>query len=221
MNTRLRLLVIFLGALVVAATFTFNLWFPLLVNPADIVLFPELPDDLYTAFEALPAERRDAYLAQRDVDTALTARMVVAALRAQRVAPDDQQINPQRSGQVEVLTTEFIPITVNRSATGKITLYEMPDGSRYFWLEDFSAIPGDSLRPFLSAVDQEMLLDLEQDEDGPLEYRLTLDDFILDPLRYDVGNQLYEVPADADLSLYNSLIIYSQGFNLLWAYAEF
>ncbi len=221
MNTRLRLFVIFVGALLVAATFTFNLWFPLVVNQADIVLFPELPEDLYPAFEALPVERRDAYLAQRGADTALAARMAVAALSAPRVVPDDQQANPQRSGQIAGLTMEFTPITPNRSATGKITLYEMPDGSRYLWLEDFTVIPGTGLRLFLSAVNAEALKTLAEDEDGPLEYRLTLDDFLLDPLRYEVGNHAYEVPREADLSRYNSVMLYSTDFNLLWAYAEF
>jgi hypothetical protein len=62
---------------------------------------------------------------------------------------------------------------------------------------------------------------LADDKDGPKEYRLTLDDFLLDPLRFEVGNQAYDIPREADLSRYNSVIIYSRGFDLLWAYAEF
>ncbi|GEM_PF-1750976 len=221
MNTRLRLFVVFIGALVVAATFTFNVWFPLILNQEDVILFPELPEDLYAAFENLPQERQDAYLELRGQNTALAARMAAAALNAPRIVPDDQQANPSLSGQVAVQTSEFVPISVNRSVTGKITLYELPDGSRYLWFEEFVAMPGQELRLFLSSVDADALLELAGDEDGPKEYKLTPDDFVLDPLAYDVGNQAYQIPSDADLSLYNSVIIYARGFDLLWAYAEF
>lgn len=222
MNTRLRLLVVFLGAVVVGATFSFNVWFPLVVNQDDVVLFPELPESLYEAFDALPEDRKTAYLEQRDANPAQAARMAVAALQPPRIVPNDQQENPQRSGQVASFTAEFTPITVNRSVTGKFTLYELPDGSRYLWFEEFSAVPGDDLRLFLSAVNETTLLELtEDDDDDNDEYRLTLDDFLLGPLRFEVGNHAYEIPVEADLSLYNSVIIYSDGFDLLWGYAEF
>lgn len=222
MNTRLRLLVILLGGLVVGATFTFNLWFPLVANQEDVVLFPELPESLQTAFEALSPERRTLYLELRESNPTLAAQMAVVALQAPRIVPDDQQANPNRSGQVEISTAEFTPISVNRSVTGNLTIYEMPDGSRYIWLEEFEAIPGDDLRLYLSAVDEDVLTALTQDDDEDSdEYVLTLDDFLLDPLRFEVGNHAYEIPREADLNRYNSVIVYSRGFNLLWAYAEF
>lgn len=219
MNARLRFLVVLLGAMVVAATFTFNLWFPLVVGEQNIVLFPELPEDMQEAFEALPPERLDDYLALRASDPALAARLAFAALQPPRIVPDEEQANPQRSGQVATLQGDFVGLTPNRTAEGTVTLYELPDGSRYLWLETFSTVPGLGLRLFLSSVTPELLLELAEAEDGPEEYRLSPEDLLLDPLRFEVGSQAYEVPSEADLSRYNSVIIYSTEFDLLWAYA--
>lgn len=221
MNTRLRLLMIVLGGMVVLATFTFNVWFPLVINQEDVILFPELPESLHEAFAALPQERQDDYLALRAVDTVMAARMAAAAVQPPRIVPDDQQIRPERSGQVELDSAEFVGLGVNRSAKGTVTVYELPDGSRYMWLEGFEVIAGDDLRFYFSAINEEGLEAILNSDDEPKEYRLTPDDYLLDPVRFEIGNQAYELPREADLSRYSSLIIYSRGFDLLWAYAEF
>lgn len=219
MNLRFRLLLILLGALLVAATFTFPLWFPATLDPSEIVLFPELPEALRAKFDALPPERRDNYLALRDEDVRIAANMAAYALQDPRPSPADQQENPARSGQVAVRDGEFVTLTPNRAAQGKVTLYELPDGTRYLWLEDFSAIPGPGLRLFLSSLTASAYAELLED-DLPGDYLLTLDDLLLDPLRYDAGNQAYEVPREADLDRYNAVLIYSTELNLLYTYAE-
>ncbi|MCU0476356.1 MAG: hypothetical protein MUC99_09635 [Anaerolineae bacterium] len=221
MNTRLRLLVVFLGGVLVAATFTFDRWFPPLVGDQNVILFPELPEALQEAFDALPSDQREAYLALRERDTVLAARMAAAALQAPRLAPEDAQDNPNRSGQVEIDTAEFEAIDPTRSATGTLRLYEMPDGSRYVWLEEFSVVPSAGLRLFLSALTVEEIEALARQDEGENEYKLTLEDLLLDPLRFDVGNQAYDIPREADLSRYNSILLYSTEFDLLWAIAEF
>lgn len=219
MNLRFRLFIIFIGAALVAAAFTFPVWFPLTLDPSEIVLFPELPESLQEAFETLPEEQRDAYLALRDEDVRLAALMAAYALQEPVASPEDQQENPNRSGQIAIRDGEFVAISPIRSAGGKVTLYELPDGSRYLWLEDFKVIPARGLRLFLSSLTAARFAELVAD-DEPGDFTLSLDDLLLDPLRFDTGNQAYEVPREADLNRYNSVLIYSTDLDLLYSYAE-
>ncbi|MBK9124379.1 MAG: hypothetical protein IPM16_14840 [Chloroflexi bacterium] len=219
MSARVRVLIILLGAVIVIGAFAFPVWFPLTLDPSEIVLFPEIPESLQDEFEALPADRRDNYLELRDEDVRIAANMAAFALQPPRVVPEDEQANPERSGQVAIRDGEFETITPNRSAQGTITLYELPDGSRYLWLQDFSVIPGPGLRLFLSDLDGAMLEELLND-DEPGDFRLSLNELLLDPLRYDVGNQAYDVPREADLGRYSSVIIYSTELDVLYSFAE-
>lgn len=219
MNLRFRLLIILIGAALVAAAFTFPVWFPLTLDPSEIVMFPELPESLQADFEALPEEQRNAYLALRDENVRQAALMAAYALQEPVPAPEDEQENPNRSGQVAIRESEFVTISPIRSAKGKVTLYELPDGSRYLWLEDFSVIPARGLRLFLSSLTAERFTELMEDEE-PGDFTLSLDDLLLDPLRFDTGNQAYEVPREADLDRYNTVLIYSTDLELLYSYAE-
>lgn len=220
MNNRLRFLVIFLGAIVVGVTFTFPIWFPMTLDPEDIVLFPELPDNVREAFAALPEAQQQAYLALRDENVTLAANMAVYALQPQNRSPDEEQENPNRSGQVEVESGEFRELTPIRRAQGIVTLYQLPDGTRYLWLEDFAVVPGPELRLFLSSLTTAQFNTLMTDRE-PGDFVLSLDELLLDPLRYDAGNQSYEVPREADLSRYNSVLIYSTRYELLYSFAPF
>ena len=219
MNLRFRLLIILIGAALVAAAFTFPVWFPLTLDPSEIVLFPELPESLQEPFEKLPEEQRNAYLALRDEDRRLATLMAAYALQDPVASPEDEQENPNRSGQVAIREGEFVAISPIRSAEGKVTLYELPDGSRYLWLEDFRVIPARGLRLFLSSLTAERFTELVNDEE-PGDFTLSLDDLLLDPLRFDTGNQAYEVPREADLDRYNAVLIYSTDLELLYSYAE-
>jgi hypothetical protein len=219
MNLRFRLLIILIGAALVAAAFTFPDWFPRTLDPSEIVLFPELPESLQEAFEALPEEQRNAYLALRDEDVRQAALMAAYALQDPVPAPEDEQENPNRSGQIAIRDGEFVTISPIRRAEGKVTLYELPDGTRYLWLEDFSVIPARGLRLFLSSLTAERFTELIGDEE-PGDFTLSLEDLLLDPLRFDTGNQAYEVPREADLDRYNTVLIYSTDLELLYSYAE-
>ena len=103
-------------------------------------------------------------------------------------------------------------------AAGKVTLYEMPDGTRYLWLEEFAVIPGPGLRLFLSELTAAQYEELLADE-LPGDFVLSLEDLLLDPLRFDEGNQAYDVPREADLDRYNSVLIYSTELDLLYSFA--
>src|SRR5690606_21976101 len=122
-------------------------------------------ESLQEAFETLPEEQRDAYLALRDEDVRLAALMAAYALQEPVASPEDQQENPNRSGQIAIRDGEFVAISPIRSAGGKVTLYELPDGSRYLWLEDFKVIPARGLRLFLSSLTAARFAELVADDE--------------------------------------------------------
>lgn len=221
MNLRLRLIVIVIGALLVAATYTFPYWLPLLQSNEDPVLFPELNEEQREAFDLLPFVRQRDYLELRSADANLALRMATAALQPDIVVPEEDQQPPQREGQVALLSGEFQTLTPNRSAEGTVTLYQLPDGSRYLWLEDFRVINGPGLRLFLSVTDMEMMGALTEDDDEANdELTLNRDDIPLDLLRANVGNQVYDVPSEENIDQYNSVLIFSTDLNLLYSIAE-
>jgi hypothetical protein len=220
MNTRFRLLLIGIGALLVTATFTFPLWYELIQPEDELHPFPELSEAQREVFDTLPLDRRADYIALRQQDANLALRMLNASLRPDVVVPDDEQSNPQLQGQVEVRRGTFIEITPNRSAEGTVTIYELPDGSRYLWLDDFSVVQGPGLRLFLSRANRATLTELAAaDDPAQREYLSSINDLALDPLRANVGSQAYDVPREADLSQYNSVLIYSTDLDLLYSMA--
>jgi hypothetical protein len=215
---RFRVLVISLGFILVALTYTFPLWVDVIMQQSEAVIFPELDEAQRAAFVQLPQERQEDYLVLRDRDPQLAYRLAVAALQDPVAVPLDEQENPNAQGQIPVLTGEFISITPNRSATGTATIYELPDGSRYLWLEDFSAIPAPGLRLFLTRATRLTLDELNSEENE--ELALTANDLLLDPLRAQVGNQAYDIPREAVLEDYDSVMIFSTELNLVWSLAE-
>lgn len=217
MNTRFRLLIIGLGALLVALTYSFPLWYPLLQNQETTFPFPELDPELHDAFLALPLDRQRNYLAVREVDLSLALNMANTGLLPDDVVPQEDQVLPQISGQQETgITGEFINVTPNRGAVGTVKIYELPDGGHYLWFEDFDAIRGPDLRIYLSTHSSLSLEDLDDDE----ELALSPDDIALGRLEMNSGNQRFNVPRGVDLAMFNSVIIFSQGLNLIYSIAD-
>lgn len=215
---RFRLLLITSGLVLVILTFTFPLWIDFFMQQDEIVVFPELNDAQRAEFLQLPQARQNDYLALRSVDPQLAYRMASAALADPIAVPPDEQVNPNLQGQTEVLDGTFTEITPNRSASGSVTIYELPDGSRYLWLDEFSTIPAPGLRLFLTRANLTTLTELDSEENE--ELALTADDLLLDPLRATVGSQAYDIPNEAVLADYNSIMIYSTELNLVWSLAE-
>jgi hypothetical protein len=216
MNTRFRLLMIGMGALLVVATYAFPLWYPLLQNQGEVVPFPELDPALYEAFNGLPLERQNAYLQLRRENVQLALDMASAALQPDVVIAPENQTLPEISGQQPIRSGEFTDISPVRGADGTVTVYELPDGTRYLWFSDFNAINGPDLRVYLSTHDTTSLEDLDEDE----ELALSPEDIFLGRLNANVGNQRFDLPAENDLALYNSVIIFSQELNLVYAIAD-
>ncbi len=222
MNTRIRLLVILFGALIVAATYSFPLWFPRIYSTEELSAFPELPEDLQIAFAVLPASERTAYLALRSTDPNTALRMATARLQANVTVPPEQQTMPLNEGQVPVALGDFVALSPIRRAEGSATIYQLPDGSRFLWLDGFSTVQGPGLLVLLSTLTREAITDMEADmaEDETMEFVLPTDDIILGPLTANVGSQRFDVPTEAELPRYTSIVLYSRDLNLVYSIAE-
>lgn len=95
------------------------------------------------------------------------------------------------------------------TVTGTATTYELPDGSRILRLEDFESTNGPDLFVYLTVGDQ-------ADDDATLDA-----DFVdLGVLRGNVGNQNYDIPAEVDLSRYDTVVIWCRRFTTSFGAAD-
>jgi hypothetical protein len=102
---------------------------------------------------------------------------------------------------------EFHP--VEHEGTGTATIYELPNGKRVLRLENFEVLNGPDLFVWLSSAPDansaKTILDSEY--------------VSLGRLKGNQGNQNYELPADLDLSRFNSVTIWCRQFSVNFATA--
>jgi hypothetical protein len=124
--------------------------------------------------------------------------------------PDKEMEDPMpEEGQLVTLKSgEFQGADDFHQGSGAATIYELPDGSRVLRFEDFMVTNGPDLHVFLAAGSSPT---------GREDLGQYLD---LGPLKGNIGDQNYEIPAAADLDLYNSVVIYCVPFHVLFAYAD-
>jgi len=200
MNTRLRLLLIGLGGLLVVAVFTFPLWQPLVVN--EVV---EEPFEL--AVRAAPTEMQSE-LRTMATQNPMRAATMAAAVSTSVAVPEEEQAMPQMTKPVILLNGSFIQIDNIHRAEGTATIYQLPDSSRILRLEDFRSTNGPELHVILSA-----------DPDPRSEGALGENRVDLGLLKGNIGSQNYAIPAEVDLSQYQSVVIYCQAFQVVFSTA--
>ncbi len=204
---RLRLFVILLGALVVAATFTFPYWQPLFTREEVAEAFPGLPTNLQASFAALPNIQQAAYQEMREVDAGMALALVQAAL--QPAVPVAEEM-PTLEAPVIVADGEFIEIDAIHSGQGTVTIYQTPDNRKILRFEDFSVTNGPDLRVVLS---------LSAEPKTREEVELNNLDLELGPLRGTTGALNYEIAPEVDISQYNSVVIFCRAYNVVFSTA--
>jgi hypothetical protein len=213
MNTRFRLLLIVLGALLVAATYTFPSWQRLLSSSntqATDELLTALSPELQPTFVALPNDQQTAYRQQASQNLQAALTMVNTALQPADALSDAIQALPSMSGPVVVASGEFTHLDAIRWAQGNVTVYQQADNSKIIRFENFNMVNGPELRVILSTS-----RDANVSETTPTQ-NLDVD---LGALQGPFGNQNYEIPAELDLSRYNSIVIFSRSLNLIYSIA--
>ena len=205
---RFRLFIILIGAALVAATYSFPLWRPLLVNDVVDEVFPGLSVELQTAFTALSPAEQAAFLQMAEEDRDMAITMVEAALQPPAVA--DTEPTPDMQSTIVLTDGEFGRVDAVHWAEGTATIYQLPDNSKVLRLENFRSANGPDLRVVLSAGEEPRTR--EEVARGNLNIELGR-------LKGNIGNQNYEIPTQIDLSLYNSVVIYCQAFHVVFSTA--
>ena len=95
------------------------------------------------------------------------------------------------------------------TGSGAATIYRLADGSQLLRLEDFNVTNGPDLRVFLTRA-QEPEQAGEVTGPGHLE---------LAKLKGNMGNQNYPIPDDADVSSFNSVVIFCKPFKVIFSVA--
>lgn len=192
LQTRFLLLggVILIGFLVIA----WYLLSPLFINRTVDEAFPL----------GLPGAEEMAQMPATDLAALEEAAMATAA------AMPDQAMDEAMPGgeQPAVLSGgQFVGADDFHQGSGSATLYQLPDGSRVLRLEEFMVTNGPDLHVILSTAARPT----SRDDIG--EY------IDLGSLKGNIGDQNYEIPADVELSAYQSVVIYCVPFHVLFASA--
>lgn len=209
---RFRSILIVLGAVLIALTYSFPLWQPLFSRDGSAADqgIPGLPSNLQTIYDVLPPEQQAAYQAVMAQNMQAAIDMLNASLQPPVPAPADMQSLPSMAGPVEVGSGAFERVDVLRWGRGDVMIYQQVDDSKLLRMENFSVASGPSLRVVLSAAAAPLSVE---------EMRQSELDIDLGQLAGNTGNQHYEIPADTDLAQYRSVVIYSATLNMIYSYA--
>jgi hypothetical protein len=214
---RLRVVLVLIGALLVAATYTFPLWQPILSPQAGSsadTAFPGLSGELAQTFAILPAEQQEAYLAVADEDLARGLAMVTSALSPRQEAPEDDEELPTLIDPLIVAVGAFARLDAIRWGQGEATVYLSSNEPPLLRLDNFSVANGPDLRlAFSPAVQPTTPFDMRQPSEtssGAVE---------IGSLKGVYGSQNFTLPAGLDVRQFGSLVIYSQSLDMIYTIA--
>lgn len=196
-------------AIAAAAALAFAVWTisPLFVNVR--------VDESFPAAVAQPAAHSDAMSAPTApvADAAAMPATTGAMDAAEQVAAEPVAAVPAEpaapAGPIALSSGSFTRIDRLHAAEGMATVYTLPDGARVLRLENFSSTNGPDLFIGLSGHAAPRS-SAELHDQGYFE---------LERLKGNQGNQNYELPADLDLSQYQSVVIYCKAFGVVFSTA--
>lgn len=201
MELRFRFIVLALVGLVAIAVWTFPAWRGYLRQRGEVNAFPGLELDLQDEFLALAPAERESLLDMHDRDPGMALEMVRIAIRGPESAPQDEGA---LEGARALVSGEFQRLDALHWGAGTATIYELSDRRRILRLENFTSAPGGDVRVYLSR------------DPLPLTALEIGDDFLdLGRLKGNIGDQRYFLPADHDLSVYNSAVVFCRQFSMV------
>lgn len=155
--------------------------------------------------EAVPDEAELAAMSEEEMAEVEGAVLEAAA----EVMNDKEMDDPMPEAPEEwtaVSTGSFVGADDFHQGEGIATIYQLGD-ERVLRFEEFNVTNGPDLHVILSTNPKPT----GQDDIGD-----TID---LGSIKGNIGNQNYEIPADVDLSQYQSIVIYCQPFHVVFAIA--
>ena len=127
---------------------------------------------------------------------------------AQVVDSAAQMPDEQMDEALQLQQGQFKDADSFHKGAGSATIYQLSGGERVLRFEDFSVTNGPDLHVLLAA------------HPNPASRDDVHEAYIdLGPLKGNVGNQNYDIPADVDLSQYQSVVIYCEPFHVVFATA--
>jgi len=210
---RLRIFLMLLGAVLVAATFTFPLWQPILSHrgAASVDAFPGLDPRLQSAFLNFPQEQQRAFLALNQTDPDKALAMVSAALAPRVPVPTDQQAMPDLNAPVTVASGTFQQINAIQYGQGTINIFQDASNALTMRFDGFSTLNGPDLHVYLTAADAPKTV-ADMTTNG-------VDKLDVGALQSSYGGQNYVLTNITDLTQYHSVVIYSPSLDLIYTYA--
>lgn len=139
----------------------------------------------------------------------MTAEEVEAEMEEAAKGPNDEVTEPmpEEEGPIAVKTGDFENADDFHQGSGTATIYELEDGSHALRLEDFEVTNGPDLHVYLVP------------DSDPLTTG-NIDGYVnLGSLKGNLGDQNYDIPADADPTAFGSVVIYCEPFHVLFSAA--
>ncbi len=174
--------------------------------------FPGLSSEQREAVNNMPEDQRTTLLEMADENPEMAEQVAEAQTGDDTVVPEAEQAMPDDMPEEPVVLTvgSFIMIDPVHSADGTATVYELPEGNRVLRFEDFQSTNGPQLHVFLS-------------KENPTTTFAGLGEDAIDlgPLKGNIGNQNYDIPADINLDEYQSVVIYCVPFSVVFSSAAF
>ena len=206
---------IFIGivviVIVIAGLAVFEPWTYFIVNEVDEA-FPGLSAAQRDAVRDMPEDEMDALVSMAKDNADMAEQVAIAQTDEDVVVPQDQQaMPPDMPDEPQVIASgSFIDIDPVHGAVGTATIYQLPEGGHVLRFEDFRSKNGPDLHVYLST-----------EVPASTFAGLGADEVHLGALKGNVGNQNYEIPADVDLSKYQSVVIYCRPFHVVFSSAAF
>lgn len=168
---------------------------------------PSFPTSGLTDDEKMKIEKMESLTAEQVESMPETERMEAKRTMEELGGKMQETIadEPMESQPLVELSGMFKDADSFHRGSGKATVYVLPDGKRVLRFEDFSVTNGPALSVYLV-----------RSADGNVDSGF-LD---LGKLKGNKGNQNYDIPADIDLRLYESVIIWCVPFSVTFATAS-
>jgi len=155
---------------------------------------------------AVPSETELADLSPEEQDEVGAKVDAAAAV----LMDDDETADamPEMAGEPVVIAQgQFAGTDSVHQGSGQATIYQLPEGNNVLRFENFDVTNGPDLHVILTT------------HPNPANSSDVGDYLDLGSLKGNVGNQNYDIPADVDLSQYQSVVIYCVPFHVVFATA--
>ncbi len=204
---------LFISAIVLAVAIVAvasPLWLPFFTNDVVDEAFPALSVAERESLRNMPEEQREVLLEMSKTGdgAAMAADTAKAMMEADSAMQDDMPRSaPEPS---PLLSGTWIEIDPVHRAEGSATIW-LAEDERILRFEDFRVTNGPQLHVLL-AKNVPTSIFAGVGESG---------DYVdLGPLKGNVGNQNYDIPAEVDLTEYKSAVIYCVPFHVVFSSAE-